>query len=43
VLKTREFLIKEWRAAEEKLQKELTPHEIATLLRLLKVIAEVKI
>jgi len=40
--KYREYLIKERRAAEEKLRKELTPGEIATLLRLLKVIAEVK-
>ena len=40
--KYREFLIKERRAAEEKLRKELPPGEIATLLRLLKVIAEVK-
>jgi DNA-binding MarR family transcriptional regulator len=40
--KYREYLIKERRAAEEKLRKQLTPDEIATLLRLLKVIAEVK-
>jgi DNA-binding MarR family transcriptional regulator len=40
--KYREYLIKERRAAEEKLRKELTPGEIDTLLRLLKVIAEVK-
>jgi DNA-binding MarR family transcriptional regulator len=40
--KYREFLIKERRAAEEKLRKDLLPNEIATLLRLLKVIAEVK-
>jgi len=41
--KYREYLIKERRAAEEKLRKQLTPDEIATLLRLLKVIAEVKL
>lgn len=40
--KYREYLIKERRAAEEKLRKELTPGEIAILLQLLKVIAEVK-
>jgi DNA-binding MarR family transcriptional regulator len=40
--KYREYLIKERRAAEEKLRKELAPGEIDTLLRLLKVIAEVK-
>ena len=40
--KYREFLIKERRAAEEKVRKELTPEESATLLRLLKVVAEVK-
>jgi DNA-binding MarR family transcriptional regulator len=40
--KYREYLIKERRAAEEKLRKELTPGEIAILLHLLKVIAEVK-
>ena len=40
--KYRESLIKERRAAEEKVRKELPPNEIATLLRLLKVIAEVK-
>ena len=40
--KYRAYLIKERRAAEEKLRKELTPGEIATLLQLLKVIAEVK-
>ena len=39
----REFLIKERRAAEVKLRQELTPDEIAALLRLLKVIAEVKL
>ena len=41
--KYREFLIKERRAAEEKLRKELSPSEIPTLLRLLKVIAEIRI
>lgn len=41
--KYREFLIKERRAAEEKVRTELTAEEIATLLRLLKVIAEVKL
>jgi DNA-binding MarR family transcriptional regulator len=40
--KYREYLIKERRAAEEKLRKELTPGEIAMLLRLLKEVAEVK-
>jgi len=38
----REYLVKERRAAEEKLRKELTPGEIAMLLRLLKAIAEMK-
>ena len=41
--KYREFLIKERRAAEVKLRQELTPDEITALLRLLKVIAEVKL
>ena len=41
--KYREFLVKERRAAEEKLRKELPPNEIATLLRLLKVITDLKI
>jgi DNA-binding MarR family transcriptional regulator len=41
--KYREFLIKERRAAEEKVRTELTAEEIATLFRLLKVIAEVKL
>jgi DNA-binding MarR family transcriptional regulator len=41
--KYREFLIKERRAAEEKVRTELTAEEIATLLQLLKVIAEVKL
>jgi DNA-binding MarR family transcriptional regulator len=40
--KYREHLIKERRAAEEKLQKKLTPDEVATLLRLLRMIGEVK-
>ena len=40
--KYREFLIKERRAAEEKLRKEFTPEEIAALLRLLKVVAELE-
>jgi hypothetical protein len=40
--KYREFLIKERRAAEEKVRKKLSADEIAALLRLLKVIAEVK-
>jgi len=41
--KYREFLINERRAAEEKLRKALPPKEIATLLRLLKVIADLRI
>ena len=40
--KYRERLIKERRAADEKLLRMLLPVEIATLLRLLKAIAEVK-
>ena|SRR4029077_3312101 len=40
--KYRENLVKERRAAEEKLRAELTPEEIATMLRLLKVIGELK-
>src|SRR5713226_4591181 len=40
--KYREYLIKERRGAEEKLRKELTAEESATLLRLLKVVADVK-
>jgi DNA-binding MarR family transcriptional regulator len=40
--KYRERLIKERRAADEKLRKLLTPEEMATLLRLLNAIAEVK-
>jgi DNA-binding MarR family transcriptional regulator len=38
----REYLIKERKAAEEKLRKQLTPEECATLLRLLKVVAELQ-
>ena len=41
--KYREFLIKERRAAEDKLRKKIPPSETATLLRLLKVIADLKI
>src|SRR5207237_1505026 len=40
--KYRERLIKERRAADEKLRKVLKPAEIAMLVRLLKVVAEVK-
>jgi DNA-binding MarR family transcriptional regulator len=40
--KYREYLIKERRAAEEKLRKELTPEERTTLLRLLKVVAKLE-
>jgi|SRR5271165_2394860 len=40
--KCREKLIKERRAADEKLQKKLTPGERATLLRLLNLVAEFK-
>jgi DNA-binding MarR family transcriptional regulator len=40
--KYRECLIKERRALDEKLQKELTAEEISTLIRLLKVVAEMK-
>jgi DNA-binding MarR family transcriptional regulator len=40
--KYRDYLIKERRAVEEKLRKELTPEEIAVLLRLLKVVAELE-
>jgi DNA-binding MarR family transcriptional regulator len=40
--KYREYLIKERRAAEDKLRKELTPEERTTLLRLLKVVAELE-
>jgi DNA-binding MarR family transcriptional regulator len=39
--KYRERLIRERRAADEKLRQELSPEEIAALLRLLKLIAEV--
>ncbi|MGH9498629.1 MAG: MarR family winged helix-turn-helix transcriptional regulator [Terriglobales bacterium] len=38
----RQFLIKERRAADEKVRKELTAEERATLTRLLKVVAEVE-
>jgi DNA-binding MarR family transcriptional regulator len=40
--KYRENLVKERRAAEERLRSELTPEEIATMLRLLKVVGEMK-
>jgi DNA-binding MarR family transcriptional regulator len=40
--KYREYLIKERRAVEEKLRKQLTPEEIAVLIRLLKVAAELE-
>jgi DNA-binding MarR family transcriptional regulator len=39
----REGLIKERRAAEEKLRKELTPGETSTLIRLLKRISELEV
>ncbi|HMK21658.1 MAG TPA: MarR family winged helix-turn-helix transcriptional regulator [Terriglobales bacterium] len=39
----REFLIKERRAADEKLGRELRPEERSTLLRLLKLVAEVEL
>jgi DNA-binding MarR family transcriptional regulator len=38
----REYLIKERRAVDEKLRDVLTPEEISTLIRLLKVVAELK-
>jgi DNA-binding MarR family transcriptional regulator len=38
--KYREYLIKERRALDEKVQKQFSPSEISTLVRLLKVIAE---
>jgi DNA-binding MarR family transcriptional regulator len=41
--KYRERLIRERRAADEKLRQELSPEEIAALLRLLKLIAEVNL
>jgi DNA-binding MarR family transcriptional regulator len=41
--KYRENLIRERRAAEEKLREELTPAQAATLIRLLKRIAELEI
>jgi DNA-binding MarR family transcriptional regulator len=40
-IKYREHLIRERRAAEEKVRKKLTPQQIATLIRLLKTVAEV--
>ena len=40
--KYREFLIKERRAAEEKVRAALTPEEIATTMRILKVIGEMR-
>jgi DNA-binding MarR family transcriptional regulator len=40
--KYREYLIKQRQAAEERVRKQLTLGEIATLLRLLKVIGELK-
>lgn len=40
--KYREHLIQERRAVEEKLRRQLTPEEIAVLLRLLKVVAELE-
>ncbi len=40
--KCREGLIKERRAAEEKLRKELTPAQSSTLVRLLKRVAELE-
>lgn len=39
----RQFLIKERRAADERLRKELTPEEQSTLVRLLKVVAELEL
>jgi DNA-binding MarR family transcriptional regulator len=39
----REYLIKERQEAEEKLREELTPEECATLVRLLKVVAELEL
>jgi DNA-binding MarR family transcriptional regulator len=41
--KYREYLINERRAVDEKLRKKLKPEEIATLVRLLKVVAELEI
>jgi DNA-binding MarR family transcriptional regulator len=38
----REYLIKERQAAEEKLRGELTPEQCTTLVRLLKVVAELE-
>jgi len=39
-IKYREHLIRERRAAEEKVRKKLTPQQTATLIRLLKTVAE---
>jgi DNA-binding MarR family transcriptional regulator len=41
--KYREYLINERRSVDEKLRKKLNPEEIATLVRLLKVVAELEI
>jgi DNA-binding MarR family transcriptional regulator len=41
--KYREYLIKERRAADEKLRKALKPGEISTLTRLLDIVAALKI
>ena len=41
--KYRDVLIKERRAADEKLSKELTPEERSTLIRLLKLVAELEL
>jgi DNA-binding MarR family transcriptional regulator len=38
----REYLVKERQAAEEKLRRELTPEQCATLVRLLKVVTELE-
>lgn len=40
--KYRQSLIRERRAADEKLRKALTPHERATLIRLLKMVSELE-
>ena len=42
-MRYREHLIKERREAEEKLRKEMSPEECATLVRLLKVVAELEL
>jgi DNA-binding MarR family transcriptional regulator len=39
----REYLIKERQETGEKLRKELTPEECATLVRLLKAVAELEV